>query len=209
MERSFRNQAIALAALSQALHQVQGLARRGELEEGTFAPLLRSILMTEAASIEEVYGGLEKLLPGFRKLRQQLGGTASIDQEHTRYAISVMVLERKLKHRPDLLRHIGQNLERARALAEREGLMSEAVRELLAETYRETVSTLEPAILIYGERRFLQDREIARDIRTLLLAAIRAAVLWRQAGGSRPKLLLFRNQLLKETERLLQQYGAG
>ncbi len=203
MERSFRNQAIALAALSQALHQVQQLAKRGELEEAVVAPLIRSILKTEAESVEDVYGDLAALYPGFRKLKQQLGGTAQIDREHTHYAIKVMVLERKLHHRPDLLRHVGQNLQRASQLAAREGLLSEDLRELLAETYRETVSTLEPAIVIYGERRFLSDPAVARDIRTLLLAAIRAAVLWRQAGGSRPKLLLFRNRLLKEVERFL------
>lgn len=209
MEKSFRNQAIALAALSQALHGVQKLAKRGEREEGALMPLIHSVLKTEAESIEDVYGDLRALRPGFEKLRQQLGGTAHIDSEHTRYAINVMTLERKLQLRPDLIRHIRQNLEKAKAVAEEEGLSSETLRDLLAETYRETLSTLEPPIIIYGEKRFLQSPEIARDIRALLLAAVRATVLWRQAGGSRPKLLFFRNRLLKETENFLKADAAG
>ena len=40
-------------------------------------------------------------------------------------------------------------------------------------------------------------------IRALLLAGVRAAILWRQSGGSRLTLLLRRKALLAEGQRLL------
>jgi len=48
----------------------------------------------------------------------------------------------------------------------------------------------------------LADADTANLIRALLLAAIRAAVLWRQCGGRRWRLLLQRRDLLHAAQRL-------
>jgi high frequency lysogenization protein len=43
----------------------------------------------------------------------------------------------------------------------------------------------------------------AAKIRALLLAGIRAALLWRQAGGDRWKLIFSRSAMQKEAQQLL------
>jgi high frequency lysogenization protein len=46
---------------------------------------------------------------------------------------------------------------------------------------------------------------VQHKIRALLLAAIRAAVLWRQAGGRKYHFILQRKRLLQEVKTVLQQ----
>ena len=60
-----------------------------------------------------------------------------------------------------------------------------------------TVSTLGPRIIVRGDPALLARPESANRIRALLLAGIRAAVLWRQCGGTRVGLILGRRRLLE------------
>jgi len=57
--------------------------------------------------------------------------------------------------------------------------------------------------MIQGDQHYLTNTETAAKIRTLLLAGIRAALLWKQAGGSRWKLLIERGKMQGEAEVLL------
>jgi high frequency lysogenization protein len=57
--------------------------------------------------------------------------------------------------------------------------------------------------MVAGEQRHLSDPENADRIRAVLLAGIRSAVLWRQCGGVRWKLLFHRGRLQQEARRLL------
>jgi high frequency lysogenization protein len=66
----------------------------------------------------------------------------------------------------------------------------------LADIYSRTLSTLQPRIMVRGEPLYLNNPDNQNRIRTLLLAGIRAAWLWRQVGGSRWKILFGRNRLL-------------
>ena len=72
-----------------------------------------------------------------------------------------------------------------------------------ADLYLKTISTLTPRIMVSGSQLHLNNPENASRIRALLLAGVRAAILWRQSGGSRWKLLVRRNALLREARLLL------
>jgi high frequency lysogenization protein len=72
----------------------------------------------------------------------------------------------------------------------------------LGACYQQTLSTLRPRIIVHGEPATLGDPDNRQRIRALLLAAIRAAVLWRQCGGGRLTLLLHRRQLLQSLAQL-------
>ena len=50
------------------------------------------------------------------------------------------------------------------------------------------------------------DSDTTSKVRTLLFAGIRAAVLWRQKGGSRLKLLLSRKKYVEQAELVLQKF---
>ena len=68
--------------------------------------------------------------------------------------------------------------------------------------YQDTLSTLRFRIKVNGSEAQLTNSNNADLIRTLLLAGIRSAYLWRQLGGRRWKLLLQRKQLLEVSQNL-------
>ena len=73
----------------------------------------------------------------------------------------------------------------------------------LADVYRKSISTLGPKIVIRGEQSILSNPDNAARIRALLLAGIRAVILWRQAGGTRWRLLFERKAILSEVDQIL------
>ncbi len=204
MERNLRNQTIALAGIIQAGWLVRQVANRGVADSEPLETSLRSLFATDPDTIEDIYGGLEGLRSGLRQLVSQLGGSSSERPlELTRYVITLLHLERKLMGRPAMLATISDDLERARRQSQHFGLLHDNVLSNLADTYSATISTLNPRIMVHGEPSILANPDNAKRIRALLLAGIRSAVLWRQAGGSRLRLLLQRRALVGEAEALL------
>jgi high frequency lysogenization protein len=59
--------------------------------------------------------------------------------------------------------------------------------------------------MVNGEHVHLTRKENADRIRALLLAGLRAAVLWRQSGGGRLLMLLRYKKLIAEAQRLLRR----
>ena len=54
----------------------------------------------------------------------------------------------------------------------------------LGTLYADTVSHLRPRVMVQGNPHYLGQAAIVSEIRAVLLAALRSAVLWRQLGGS-------------------------
>ena len=73
----------------------------------------------------------------------------------------------------------------------------------LANIYRERISPLGPRIIVKGEESVLANPDNASRIRALLLAGIRSALLWRQAGGNRWRLIFERKAMLQEINAIL------
>lgn len=204
MERNLSSQTLAVAAILQALRQVQSLAQEGRSDPEMLATAVRSIFAREPEDVAAVFGGLENLRGGLALVHSQLqSASRPLDKERLRYLVTLLHLERKLARRRDLLDRIAQGIDRARQQAEHFETTHESVLGGLANTYTETVSTLRPRVLVAGEPVHLENPATADKVRTFLLAAIRAAVLWRQAGGSRTRLLLKRRAMVRESARLL------
>ena len=66
----------------------------------------------------------------------------------------------------------------------------------LADIYTDTISTFRFRIQVTGDHNYLTQQRIANQIRVLLFSGIRAAMLWKQFGGSRLHLLFYRKRLL-------------
>jgi high frequency lysogenization protein len=95
-------------------------------------------------------------------------------------------------------------IEVAQAQAESFGsVMHENVLANLGDLYHSTISTLQPRIMVNGEQEFLALPNTVNKIRALLLAGIRASMLWRQCGGARWNFLVFRKKLQDESIKLL------
>ena len=122
-----------------------------------------------------------------------------LGRDHPRYAEALTYQQR-------LLENISQGLERARQQSEHFSLTHENVIANLADTYLNTVSTINPRIMVNGDPHLLQRPDVANRIRALLLAGIRSAVLWRQSGGGRLQLLFKRRAILNEAGSLLRMH---
>ena len=63
------------------------------------------------------------------------------------------------------------------------GAYQAGVLSRLGELYAERLSTLGPRVLVQGNPVYLGRPDVVGEVRATLLAAVRAAVLWRQLGG--------------------------
>lgn len=194
---------IALAALCQSAFMVRDIARTGLYDGDDFATCVESLFKTEARDSADVYGGLIRIKAGLRLMVQQLG--QPLDMEVTRYILGLFTLERKLSKRADLINTIRTEIDNTTARLDHFSATHENIVSGLASIYVNTVSTLTPRIMVSGDEAYLSQAENANRIRTLLLAGIRAAILWRQSGGNRFTLLLRRQALIDCAEGLLKE----
>ncbi len=208
MEKNLTHQAIALAGLSQAVMLVQQIARRGSADLDAMKTSIGSTLKIDADDILDVYGGLAGLETGLRQMERQLAEPRQVDPELARYASTLIFLEGQVMKRPEMVDAIGVAVQRAQAAAERSGdILDDGVFEALAYGYQQTLSQLKPRVMVSGEQRYLSEQRNSDRIRALLLAGVRSALLWRQAGGVRWKLLFVRSSLQREARRLRESIG--
>jgi len=209
VEANTRNRTLALAALLHNINGVNQIANRGYVDTDVLAASINSILSDNVDSIEDLYGGLDNLKTGLQALLNQLGASTLAqdgrprDMEATRYSVSLFHLEHKLNNQPDVFKTLLSGIEDAQRQLEFFEPTHENMISRLAELYTQTISKIGPRIIIKGEQQYLANPENAARIRVLLLAGIRAALLWRQAGGTRWKLLFSRGKIQTETELLL------
>lgn len=208
MEHSLRNQAIAMAGLAQATDQVKKIARTGRVDDVAFRASLLSLFMVDAEDILDVFGGLSMLSPGLRVLQRQLSEPQNVDAEVARYASTLIFLEPQLTQNPNMTGVVTSAIDKARGIWDRSSDRADPeVIAILAGAYQETVSTLRPRIMVAGEQKHLSNPQNADCIRMLLLAGIRSALLWRQAGGSKWMILFQRGRMKKVADALLDECG--
>jgi high frequency lysogenization protein len=215
-EKNLKNQVIALAGIAQAAALVDMLARTGQDEAESFNTLMHALLETNPKSAESVYIDRNHLRLGLDTLRRILhqNGGAYNNQENynygeiLRYVLSMLHLERKLSSNKEMLGIIGKRLEHVKRQLEHVSGADIAYRNdnVLANTasiYTDTISTFRFRIQVNGNPIHLQQELIIHKIRCLLLCGIRSAVLWKQMGGNRFKVLLNRKQHAEMASELL------
>ncbi|MCB1866846.1 MAG: high frequency lysogenization protein HflD [Chromatiales bacterium] len=197
--------AIALAGLFQATALVDQIARTGIADSETMSTCLESIFRIDADSTAAVYGGLEHLQPGLRLLVQQLEGGQGRNLQVTQYVIVLLQLERRLSANAAMLAQLRDGIERIDKLRQRLGALHDDVIAPLSELYVQTVSTLRPRVIVRGQAGHLNRPLVATRVRALLLAGVRAAVLWSQVGGGRLQLMWHRRRIVRLARALLQR----
>lgn len=198
---------IALAGLYQAVNCVIRIARHGSVDTEIMQPCIHSLFQVDAESVESVFGEPGALTNGARQLVAQLTGQPERNLEMTRYAIQVIKLERELARRPDLLDILAEGIIEAEAKRAHFDQLHPNLLAHFAELYSQTLSHLEPRILVHGDPQHLRDPDNQNRLRALLLAAVRSARLWRQVGGSRWQLLLRNRPILEDARRYLARHG--
>lgn len=195
----------ALAGIYQAAACVMRIARAGSADTAAMEPCIYSLFQVDAPTVAAVYGPPGALANGARQIIAQLTGKPERNLELTRYVVNLLKLERSLSRRRDLLVRIGEGIEAAAPKREHFALLHPNLTAHFADLYSETLSHLQPRILVRGEPLHLENPDNQNRIRALLLAAIRSAMLWRQVGGSRLQLLLGHKRLLRDARQYLEQ----
>ncbi|MDP2904311.1 MAG: high frequency lysogenization protein HflD [Methylovulum sp.] len=199
------NQTIALAGIAQSAALVHQLATTGTADSSAMEASIGSVLKIDSDSVLDVYGGLAGVKLGLEQFNAQMTGYKITYPEQARYGASLVFLENQLSGRKDLLNIIQIGIAKAQAQSEHFGLLHENVLANLGDIYSNTISMLQPRIMVNGESDFLSRPDTANKIRACLLAGIRSAMLWRQCGGKRWKFLLYRKKIQTELQLLLKQ----
>lgn len=203
MQQKRLDQALALAGLMHATWLVRQIAHRERVDDEQMAVALRPIFQLDPDSVITVYGDAARRHALLSVLRSQLaGGKGQRDMEVTRYAATLMHLERKLVRRDDLMRELRDGIEQARTQLDHFGITHENLIGRLGDLYASTISTLQPRIMVQGDATTLSNPANANRVRALLLAGMRSTVLWRQSGGSRLKLIFGRQGLIRAAHEL-------
>lgn len=198
------NQTLALAGMFQAATLVDELALQGTCSSAEFDCSVDSLFTIEAESPREALGDIPCLAHGFAALAGYLSGeNAGPGRNIAYYLLSILKLARQVLRDEALaekmlkgLRGIETNrvdfeMSRSSVIAKIDGL------------YQECISDLSPRILVRGEQNYLRNNDNAAKIRALLLAGIRAAVLWQQLGGSRWTLFWSRRKYVATAKKFI------
>ncbi|PZP58178.1 MAG: lysogenization regulator HflD [Pseudoxanthomonas spadix] len=174
---------LALAALAQSLSQVRRIAETGHSDNGATGVVLDSVFRMDAESTEAVYERVANLGPGLRLVRDYFSGENK-DESLSRLALAVMQVERRFVRDPETVAAVSGGLEEIAPQAGERGSTHPDVLMALGTLYADTISHLRPRVMVQGNPHYLAQPGVVSEIRAILLAAVRAAVLWRQLGGS-------------------------
>jgi len=121
------------------------------------------------------------------------------DVEVLRYVATVLHLQTQLYRDRQKFTAFGTEVDRLSACDQ------DSLVEAFSEVYQTYISAMRPQIIVQGESEYLQNVTIPPQVRALLLAALRSAVLWQQKGGGRLKLLWERTRMRNAARDLLRQ----
>ena len=206
--KNIRSESIALAALFQCCTQINRIAHTGYCDEQAVSTVFRALLVTNPKTIEDIYK-ISELKTGFRGLIEGFSAEGITDNsanELVKLAMQVISLTDRIVRNTSLYNRLSNEIDTLKDQIEKacpdflEGktsvvLSSENV-EKFAQLYQSLISPNFSKLLIFGEERFLSSTENQNRIRALLLAGIRAVVLWNQVGGKKLYLMFRRKDIL-------------
>ena len=202
MSATLDERVLALAGLVQALRQVRLLADNGRSEAQAVATAIDSVFRIDADSPEAVYGGRAELADGLRWLHARFSRQPQ-DDPLARLALAVLQLERRFVAAPGMAARVHAGIVALQPPHARGAAVDPAALQALGKLYSSTLSELRPRVLVQGNPHYLAQADLVNEIRALLLAAVRSAVLWRQLGGSLWDFLLRRRELIAAIDRQL------
>ena len=190
----FDDRVLALGALLVALSQVRRIAETGQSDTATLQLALDSVFRLDAADTAAAVGGVDAVRPGLRLLRDYLAGTNK-DEALGKLAMAVMQLERRFVADAAMTERVRTGLRALQGPVERLGSPHHDVVAGLASLYADTISHLRPRVMVQGNPHYLGQAGVVAEIRALLLAAVRSAMLWRQLGGNQWQFLFARGAM--------------
>ncbi|WP_371379214.1 high frequency lysogenization protein HflD [Thalassotalea aquiviva] len=205
---NIKDQTLTFAGICQTVVMVQDIARKNKLDDAVFEVMLNSILNTKPENALAVYdGNINNIQDGLSMIVGQLGDSKTAkDPELTRYMVSLLNLERRLQSKPKVMATLAERIEQCQRQLGHFELNSDTMISNLASIYTDVISPLGTKIQVAGEPNILKQVGNQNRIRALLLAGIRATVLWRQMGGKRRNILFSRRRIVRTAEQLTKQF---
>lgn len=200
-----RERVIALAGVFQAAQLTQQLAQRGFADQRPYNVSFRSILNTNPDTTEEVFGRARLVKPGLETLTNSMTRGDNFDADVLRYAMTMVQLAKKVRRQPELLQRFSAVIDQLSHTLQGEpedNVDADAIQRV-AHLYQETISGLDPRIMVRGEPDKLADTDVAARIRAVLFAGIRAAILWLQVGGRNWQFIFKRKDIVDEAKEIL------
>ena len=195
-KQELKNETISLGAIYQACNEIKKIAWQGEININAIEPLINSVYQITSENIDDIYINIKRLNTGLDFLRRQLVGDAfSRDAEVTRYFEAIGILIKNMNKKEDIFNKLRQQLTQQTMAVEKGNLDDHAL--FLSNLYLNTVSTVEPRIIVNGDNKYLTVKKNAAMIRSLLLCAIRSYILWQQSGGSKFRMFIFKKKIAK------------
>lgn len=197
---NIENQTLALAGIFQSVHLCQSLATTGTCDNDALVGTLRSILTLNTERVIDAYGGsTHNIITGMSVLRNQLSPSRDLDIQN--YSVALIQLGTNVLNDDNTVEQLRIGISRAQAMESK--VDDPAMISNFANLYRSSISQLSPRIMVNGDREYLNDNNIASTIRAALLGGLRSVVLWRQCGGTRPKIVFNQSRYLKQIETYL------
>jgi len=195
---------IALAGLCQAAALVKQVARSNEFDSQSLVTSLNSIAITTSDNTEQVFGDVNHLALGYQTILAQLSNqSTNKDVEVTRYIANLLSIERKLSSSKKTMAALGERISNIQRQQLHLEITDSQMLSNLASIYTDVVSPVARKIQVAGDPEILKRPDNQHRVRAILLAGLRAAVLWRQLGGKRRHILFSRQQILDSAQQTL------
>lgn len=201
---AIENQTLALAGIFQSASLIEQLAYKGELNQAAYDCSFDSLFAFNAPTTIDVFGNLAGLSRGLKALTRYLGGeNQDSGNNMAYYVLSMLKIASLLKRDQKMATVIQTGLQTIETQAAEFEMSRISVASKIDGLYQDTISTINPRIMVKGEQNYLTNSANAGRIRVLLLAGVRAAVLWHQLGGGKWKLMISRKKYVQRANQIL------
>lgn len=201
-----QDQTLALASMFQSAVLINLLAHGENINQAAFDCSVDSLFTLDAGSTEEIYGHGEGLIQGIKTLQSYLSGeNRHPDKLIAYYVLTTIKLTNRMLDNDDMVHDIQRGLTDIQQQTDDFDMSKTGKLHKIDGLYQKTISQLRPRIIVQGDQTSLTHSDNTSKIRTLLFAGIRAAVLWKQCGGSRLKLVFSRKKYIQQAQAILQR----
>lgn len=199
-EWEYRN--IALSVVTQCAMLVRDLAVDGKADRALMQRCLHPVYQLDASSVSSLYPDIGSFDTGMKTLQESFDSSGL--KQHAdvvRYLLGMLVLQQQLRKNKTMMSKVAERISHLAATEnqdELEDLPEQAWHAdcaALARLYQDTISRLNFRIHVAGHPEHLREQQVADQIRALLFAGIRSAVLWHQLGGRRWHLFFYKKRI--------------
>lgn len=199
---------VALSAMTQCAQLVVSLATTGKADKAQMAACLDTLFVLNPDNTGQIYPNLSLFNSGLTAVERSLGPNGMQELgEAVPYVLGMTVLQQQLgkkKSMQDLVRRRLPLLNKSSEILPEDNDDPLARHDIvgLARLYQDTISKLSYRIHVKGDIECLKQQAVADQIRALLLAGIRSAMLWQQLGGRRWHLFFYKKRIRESAIRV-------